>query len=188
MLLRYSKPNELEAITKPLDKKRDAFFKEVECTEIKSFPFLTMRDLRIVTCGSYQLKMAAKSYIPEHLQRHNGSFIIEVPRNGRPEGLIRAAVLHPRHIGASSYKTYVQYDPNKVGPSAIIGWRCLCKTGLRTAGCCSHIASILLEMGFYMHGGELDSGDMCKNVDDDDEPSGDEIVVEVDVEPLLEDV
>ena len=34
----------------------------------------------------------------------------------------------------------------------VLGWRCTCKVGLRTVGCCSHVAAVLIQLGCLNHG------------------------------------
>jgi len=49
----------------------------------------------------------------------------------------------------------VKFDPNGRGMNIVLGWRCTCKVGLRTVGCCSHVAAVLIQLGCLNHGADL---------------------------------
>jgi len=85
----------------------------------------------------------ARSYIEEHIKIHNRFFVVEVSKAKIHFSLVRA-ILHSRHSGTWSDKTYVSPDPDTQGVQSMLGWGCACKVGLRTVGCCSHVAAILV--------------------------------------------
>ena len=46
-------------------------------------------------------------------------------------------------------------DPTQRGINVVSGWRFTCKVGLRTVGCCSHIAAVLFQLGCLNHGADI---------------------------------
>ncbi len=97
--------------------------------------------------------------------------------------LVRA-VLKSRHIGAKKYTIWVQFKEDGATPQEKIpGWVCSCKCGLRTLGCCAHIASVIWYLAYARHNGWvpnkpswsahiLDTRDLI-GVPDDAESDGD---------------
>ncbi len=48
------------------------------------------------------------------------------------------------HSNSTKYRVYIKYNPKKSDIESIESWYCICKSGARTVGCCSHIASVIL--------------------------------------------
>lgn len=117
-------------------------FEEMSSEKVLDFPELTLEDLEIFFTGSYQLAQAI-SYLGEMLQE-DGTLPLKVLKNER--GILRFEV-RSRHINARTYKCYVQYDKD-VGIAAIEGHCCTCANGLRTVGCCSHVASLIYHLSY----------------------------------------
>jgi len=63
------------------------------------------------------------------------------------------AVIKSRHSNSTKYNVYVKYQTNSNSVDAIESWYCTCKAGMRTVGCCSHVASIIY---FLSHGKYLE--------------------------------
>ena len=105
-----------------------------------NFPQLDDAQLRALTVGVYQLKMAP-SYVQEHLD--NGHFQIFVSQQ-RP-GLL-CAKIQSRHSAASKYKLWVEF-----GNSAVTGWYCKCKSGARVVGMCAHITAVVWYMSYQRY-------------------------------------
>ena len=61
--------------------------------------------------------------------------------------LIRARI-QSRHSNQSKYLVYVLYD--KIEAQNIY-YICQCKSGNRTVGCCSHVATIIWYLGYARH-------------------------------------
>ena len=58
-----------------------------------------------------------------------------------------------RYINSKTYKCYyIHYDSNGDNINAIKGYCCNCANGLRTVGCCSHVAALMyhLSHGRYL--------------------------------------
>ena len=59
------------------------------------------------------------------------------------------------------YRVYCKYKSNIENLESIESWYCTRKTGLRTVGCCSHVASIIYYIAHGMSlpksGGDLES-------------------------------
>ncbi|CAH2100482.1 unnamed protein product [Euphydryas editha] len=56
------------------------------------------------------------------------------------------AQVQSRHIGRKVYRCFIEYKPDTIGWSGILRYCCECANGLRTIGCCSHVAAII----FYL--------------------------------------
>ncbi|KAJ8678250.1 hypothetical protein QAD02_014037 [Eretmocerus hayati] len=48
-----------------------------------------------------------------------------------------------RHVNREMYECFVEYGDRYVDICAILGYCCECANGLRTVGCCSHVANIV---------------------------------------------
>lgn len=132
------------------------------------FPQITRAELKTITQGTYQLKQA-KSYADLHNKKGGGKFICwccpnelleelfgEVIReNNVIEPVVVAVRISSRHISRKKYDAFILADASKNGPSAIIGYCCGCICGLRTVGCCSHVATILHYLCIARHNGGI---------------------------------
>uniref|UniRef100_K1PIL9 Uncharacterized protein n=1 Tax=Magallana gigas TaxID=29159 RepID=K1PIL9_MAGGI len=111
--------------------------------------------LRELTCGTYQVKLAS-SYAEEHFG--NGCDIMV---HKEDPSLIRVRI-RSRHISSKSYLLWIRYDEGSV-----IGWYCRCDAGARVVGMCAHIAAVLWYIGL---GRDMDSfrsvRDWSKFIDD----------------------
>lgn len=108
---------------------------------VPDFPKLDESDLRTLTVGVYQLKLAP-SYVQEHLDEH-GNFDIFV-REQSP-GLL-CIKIQSRHMSAIRYKCWVGYNEG-----AINGWYCKCKSGARVVGMCAHITAVVWHLSYQRH-------------------------------------
>lgn len=99
---------------------------------------MTEKDLKILFTGTYQYAQSI-SYLAERYSEEgdiNVHYLIE-------DGTILKCEVQSRHINRKIYKCYVQYHPNTTGYAGIKNYVCDCPNGLRTVGCCSHIATII---------------------------------------------
>lgn len=129
-----------------LDRKRIPF-RNIASNDLLDFPELTLDELKIFFTGSYQLSQAI-SYLGEMLEDDdliNLKFLQDSPNIVRFE-------IRSRHINLKTYKCYVKYNKVSHGIEAIEGYCCSCANGLRTVGCCSHVASTIyyLSYGRYL--------------------------------------
>jgi hypothetical protein len=142
-----NKPNLLYNLVKEkkYDKLRKVFKKIDACdiNEIPDFPVLTLEHLKQLTLGSYQLKQSC-SYIAQHLDE-TGYIIESIKIPG--EYIIRNR-LRSHHKSQARYNVFIRYNPQI---HLNIDWCCDCPVGLRTVGCCSHIASIIYYLGYARH-------------------------------------
>lgn len=113
---------------------------------IRDFPILSMEDLKRMTLGTYQIKIA-KKYI-EHHMRGDSHFGIFVHRENN--GILRAKI-QSRFSRAKTHNTFVKFDGTESGFEAIKGLYCTCKVGERSLGCCSHLTSVVRYLGFDRH-------------------------------------
>ncbi len=105
------------------------------------FPKLTLMDVRKVTCGPYQIKKA-RDYVREHLDA-NGDFQFQACKI-KP-GLLRCQV-QSRHHNSTKYNVAVKYNK-----TTVVEYCCKCTAGLRTVGCCSHVATFVWYLGYARH-------------------------------------
>ena len=142
-----------------LDRKR-AQFKKIDANSITDFPKTDQGTIRKkITFGSYQLQQSL-SYLAEHLNE-SGNFETEAfaDKNGIFDSNQRLLRTHTqsRHSSSTKYNSYILYctkdEPNREYVNRIEGWFCTCKNGARTAGCCSHLASVIYHMSYgrYHH-------------------------------------
>lgn len=52
-------------------------------------------------------------------------------------------VVRSRHVNRKTYHVYIEYVPNGTTIESIRRYCCNCPNGLRTVGCCSHIAAVV---------------------------------------------
>jgi hypothetical protein len=97
------------------------------------FPKLQEDDLRQLTLGVYQLKLA-KSYSVEHLNTDGSD---EMFVNKQDEGLLMGKI-QSRHVSSRSHKLWIEYDDVMVK-----GWYCQCRSGARVVGTCAHVVSVV---------------------------------------------
>lgn len=112
---------------------RSAIWKHPD--ELQDFPRLDEDQLRELTCGTYQVKLAS-SYAEEHFG--NGCDIMV---HKEDPSSIRVRI-RSRHISSKSYLLWIRYDEGSV-----IGWYCRCRAGARVVGMCAHIAAVLWYIG-----------------------------------------
>jgi hypothetical protein len=119
-------------------------FKTISSRDLMDFPEMTEKDLKLLLTGSYQYKQAI-SYLAEMIDESDNITIQFV----RDKTNILKAQVQSRHIGRKVYRCFIEYKPNTIGWSGISRYCCECANGLRTIGCCSHVAAII----FYLaHG------------------------------------
>jgi hypothetical protein len=143
-------PNRLESVFTDyhIDKKRSTFTKLNE-ESITEFPKLDLNTIiNTITLGSYQLKQSL-SYINENFD-DNGDKCIEVYSDNQNifetgTKLLRTRI-QSRHSNSTKYNSYVTFTTNQIRD-----WYCTCKSGKRTVGCCSHIASVVYYLSNYRY-------------------------------------
>lgn len=118
--------------------RRSTTTSKLTSTEITDFPEMTERDLKIYFSGSYQLGQAV-CYLVELL---GDSDEINLEYIKLKPNIIKVLV-RSRHINKKTYKCFIEYQPNSIGYSGILRHCCDCANGLRTVGCCSHIATVI---------------------------------------------
>lgn len=132
------------------------------------FPQICKEELPKITLGTYQLEMA-KSYASMHIENSGGEFLCfyvpdEITEHFFEEIISEKNVSEPilvmvrmasRFKNKKTHDSFILADRSKVGASSIIGYYCKCKHGLRTVGCCSHVATTILYLGFARHNGGI---------------------------------
>ncbi|XP_062572317.1 uncharacterized protein LOC134234281 [Saccostrea cucullata] len=97
------------------------------------FPCYEETELRQLTLGVYQLRMA-HSYAKEHIDEDGG---FEICISDDIPGLVSAKI-QSRHIAAKQYRCWVSFSDGVVD-----GWYCKCKAGTRVVGMCGHVTSVV---------------------------------------------
>ncbi|KAJ8682359.1 hypothetical protein QAD02_018151 [Eretmocerus hayati] len=118
--------------------RRSSLLTQVTSDEIEDSPQMIEHDLKILFTGSYQLFQAV-SYLAEI---HDEDDNIGLSCVKESPDIVRFKV-RSRHINRKTYKCFIKYDNEEDGLCAIRGYCCECANGLRTVGCCSHVASII---------------------------------------------
>ena len=110
---------------------------------MQDFPRYTEEEIRALTLGVYQVKLA-KSYAQEHFNE-DGTY--EILIDTEDDGLL-AAKIQSRHTSAKKYMCWIRYEDGVVNSCY-----CQCKTGARVVGTCAHITSIIWYLAFARHSG-----------------------------------
>ena len=135
---------------------------------LSDFPILTVAELRMITCGVYQIGLA-EAYAGQHISEeddieirfHKFEDVKEI------QGLCKF-YLHSRFSNSAVHKLWISYDGEKSGWEAITGWTCDCPPGLRTVGCCAHIAAVIwyLSHGRYLENVKIPARNLFQYIRD----------------------
>ena len=110
---------------------------------VQGFPKLSLSVIKDhITCGTYQVEQA-RHYCNEHMASNDSAFVFYIHKAAND--LIRARV-QSRHKSATKYFVWVQFTSTEVK-----GHYCQCKAGMRTVGCCAHVATIIWYLGYARH-------------------------------------
>jgi hypothetical protein len=161
-----TKPNLLSKVVKEknLTRRKSVFTESIENTNPLNygFPILSQSQLELFCCGTYQPKMAL-SYYAEHLKQ-NGKyqFFIEKDNNsidynsfgidGHQSDLkLFKARMDSRHSKSTHYHIFLLLNSAAEGIDRIHEHYCTCKVGMRTVGCCAHLACLIwyFTIGYY---------------------------------------
>lgn len=123
--------------------KKTVPFQDISSSDLLDFPRLELEDLELLFTGTYQLGQAI-SYLGEMLDEQ-GNLALKFLKN-QPD-IVRFEV-RSRHMNAKTYKCYVKFVVNGCGIDAIERYCCNCANGLRTIGCCSHVASLIYHLSY----------------------------------------
>ena len=107
-------------------------------------------------CGPYQIKNA-RSYFGHIPDPTKGIFALERYSSSRPplnyhdyditinaaDAILVRGGIDSRFQKNKSRKPLVLFDISKTGPEAVPEYCCNCDSGARTAGCCSHVMSVI---------------------------------------------
>ncbi|XP_033725099.1 uncharacterized protein LOC117315068 [Pecten maximus] len=126
--------------------RRSGSWKKMDADHVATnFPSLSEEDLRNITLGVYQLKLA-RSYTQEHLD-DNGDYIIMI--DDSVSNIVRVQI-QSRHTSAKRYLSWIEYDE-----VVVKSWYCQCRAGARVVGACAHVSSILWYLGFARHANQV---------------------------------
>jgi hypothetical protein len=165
MLARMGTRNHLgEVVAAQNLNRRSASFQSIDGNTLEDFPQLTETDLRSLTLGSYQLRQA-RSYYAEHIKT-NGRYEIAVCKHIGPLSLTSHGLsvedpmlvrgrIQSRHRGSTRHFIYILIDRLSNGADSVSGYCCSCQSGLRTVGCCAHVATVLWYLGYGQYQSEI---------------------------------
>lgn len=139
------------------------------------FPHLSLRELRILAIGNYQIKQAI-SYYGQYI-KENGTNYLKVARvnntviehiilkNKVQDPLCIQGEIGSRFQRRIKHKILILIDLMLEKTEAIVGYYCTCKNGQRTVGMCSHVMTIIWYLSYarYMQNLKL-SGDWLMNI------------------------
>ena len=144
----HTKNNLANYINKHVNLKNNNF-EEIEQSQLNDFPKLDLEIIKNkITLGSYQLKMS-QSYLAEHFAS-SGDRKLFIDKDFESENEFKRIIvkIQSRHSNNMKHKLVIQYKPDDIDESNI-SWACSCFSGLRTVGCCVHIATVIY---YYSHG------------------------------------
>ena len=142
---KVSLKNDLERY---LSKKSTTKFLKLESDDLNDFPKMDPNEIRKkITFGWYQINQCL-GYIAKHLDE-KGDFEFHIEKSTDKEGSLKvvSSKFFSRHSNNYEYSVYVKYMPNAKN-SEYMSWVCSCMSGLRTCGCCSHVASFIYYLSF----------------------------------------
>ncbi|XP_058810622.1 uncharacterized protein LOC131675604 [Phymastichus coffea] len=113
-------------------------FQKLSATDLVDFPEMSERDFKILFSGTYQLAMAI-SYLAEMLDEE-GNLQLKYLKEHKN---IISVLVRSRHVNRKVYKCYIDYKPDTFGLNGIQRYTCDCPNGLRTVGCCCHVAAVI---------------------------------------------
>ena len=108
--------------------RKHKIFRPTDSLKIDDFPMLTIKDLKILFTGSYQL-IQAIYYLAEII---NDDDILEGGYYNYEGRHILRFEVQSRHKNSKQYKCYIEYISNKNEVSRIKQYACDCPNGLRT--------------------------------------------------------
>ncbi|KYN50167.1 hypothetical protein ALC62_01022 [Cyphomyrmex costatus] len=166
LLERAREPNVVQALVEAenLHTRNAQRWVRLNAGQIQDFPILTIQDLKDLTFGIYQVKLAP-SYVQDKLQREaEDELQVEMLRdqNRLPQpGFIRVRVFS-RFRNSTRYQLWISYIPTDEqnetmedgedeNENPIQGYYCSCKSGARTVGTCAHIASVVWLLGYAQY-------------------------------------
>ena len=143
MKQKLNSKNNLEKYLNIHHSQSQKIFKDIDEVININFPQLEIDIIRkYVTLGSYQLKQSY-GYLAEHLKK-NGRYKFKIAEQVVTENnyKITFSEIHSRHSDSIKYKVFVKFLPDSNDHNSL-EWICSCKSGKRTVGCCTHVASVI---------------------------------------------
>ena len=139
-----------------------AWLQKIELFSINRFPKLSINDLKLYGCRSYQVKLAPY-YFFDHLSKEN-DFEFKIAKDASniyfnsykidlnsKDALLLKIHIGSRHSSRRKYFAYVLIDKSQEKLKAILGHCCGCIVGKRVIGCCSHVMTILWYFGYAQY-------------------------------------
>uniref|UniRef100_T1KPK5 SWIM-type domain-containing protein n=1 Tax=Tetranychus urticae TaxID=32264 RepID=T1KPK5_TETUR len=134
-------------------KRRD--FVEASDEDLSEFPRLSLDELYRITLGTYQ--------IPNIYSYINASIIdneipisvfrqpLKIPNLTTIDPILFRAKFISAHKSTGKYLTYILIDKCAHLLNKIIAYYCQCNSGMRTVGCCSHVACLIWYLSTGRH-------------------------------------
>jgi len=182
MKSRLNQPNPLAALVAAENlNRKSASWESIDgsSNDNLEFPQLTEADLRLITLGHYQLRHA-QSYYAEHVKA-TGAYEVQVCRHQGPlsrshghtadDPMLIRGKIQSRFRSSAQHFVYILIDRAEEGIDSVSSYTCSCAQGLRTVGCCAHIATVLWYLGYARHLPEIPIpadflNDVCVELDE----------------------
>lgn len=159
-----NKPNELSKIVGSTAFERLIRANSYEIFEVfTTLPKFDIDDLEMISFGPYQVQQA-RCYLSNHFYEGDNNFPIfrflneDVNNicgsliNSEMDPILLMANLKSRYVSGTVHRTFVLIDKKIKTYKAVIGYSCSCRAGNRTAGCCSHVMSIIYYVTYARNG------------------------------------
>lgn len=140
---------------------RRARWRALNQEHFQLFPRLTVEQLHDLTFGTYQI-LLSPSHIQDTLLRNENEIAdqqhVEFDANYINEyGFVRFRIFSrfrtagQHQIWIAFNEEYVEDNPQLEENEPIFGYYCVCKSGARTLGTCSHVAALIWFLGYARH-------------------------------------
>lgn len=117
--------------------RKSVCWETVNATTLDDFPVLSQEDVERIMLGTFQVKIS-KKYTEQQMDGEAGyNFYVHKER----DDLFRAK-LKSRFNRRTTHQVWIQTNYEVAGFDGIQAYYCTCKTGARTVGSCSHVASV----------------------------------------------
>jgi len=123
-------------------------WKSISEVLLPSFPRLSEEDLKDMTLGSYQLRLA-KEYSNQHIKKRS-PYQIQIHHDEENANIIRIKI-GSRMSNHTVHTALIEFIPYSAGPLGIKGKYCSCKVGTRTVGLCAHLCSVFWFLSYARH-------------------------------------
>lgn len=127
-----------------LQKRKKSQYLVKSGAHVEGFPKLSLEDIEDITLGVYQITNAT-FYAEEHIKAE-GDFKVHVHKERGNHFLV---VMKSRFRTGIKHHIFVEVEGDNL--LTVGRYYCTCRSGARTMGCCSHVATVIWYMGYRRH-------------------------------------